>query len=73
MWVLMDHLKQFYIFEEGYLRFTSQPYKLNSQTLTDNYMHLTNHSLQKYSPQYSKMHSIQSMSVLKRYLKDKNK
>lgn len=52
IWVLIDHLSNFYIFEEGYLRFSSQPYKLSSKTINDQYMHLTNHALQKHSPNY---------------------
>lgn len=67
MWVLVDHLGNYYMFEEGYLRFTSLPYKLNGSTINDNFMHLTNHSLQKYSPNYSQNHNLQPMEVLKQH------
>jgi hypothetical protein len=64
MWALVDHQGNFYAFEEGYLRFTSTPYRLDAASLSNNYVHLTNHSLQKHSPNYSKAHSLRPMSTL---------
>jgi hypothetical protein len=68
MWALLDHLGQFYIFEEGYLRFTSTPYRLDAASLANNYVHLTNHALQKHSPDYSTAHSLRPIAVLSDYL-----
>lgn len=56
------------MFEEGYLRFSSEPYQLNSKSINDHFMHLTNHALQKYSPHYSKEQCLQPVSVLQDYL-----
>ena len=68
MWVLLDHMGNFYMFEEGYLRFTSTPYRLDSASIDNNYVHLTNHSLQKYSPNYDKNHNLRPMAALRQYL-----
>lgn len=68
MWVLLDHQGSYYVFEEGYLRFTSTPYRLDSASLTNNYVHLTNHALQKHSPTYTTAHSLRPMEVLSSYL-----
>ena len=56
------------MFEEGYLRFTSLPYRLHADSIDNNYVHLTNHSLQKHSPNYSSSHSLQAMRVLQEAL-----
>lgn len=68
IWALLDHLGNYYVFEEGYLRFTSTPYRLDTNSLTNNFVHLTNHSLQKHSPSYSPNHNLQPFSVLKTHL-----
>jgi hypothetical protein len=65
MWVLLDQMGNFYMFEEGYLRFTSTPYRLDAASLNNNYVHLTNHALQKHSPNYSKTHNLRPMAALR--------
>ena len=68
IWALLDHQGNYYVFEEGYLRFTSTPYRLDANSLSNNYVHLTNHALQKHSPSYSPTHSLQPFSVLRAHL-----
>lgn len=44
-WVLLDHQYNIYLYEEGVLRTSSEPY--NSTNLQDKICHLTNHCIQK--------------------------
>jgi hypothetical protein len=47
VWVLLTHTLEFYIFQEAYLRFSSQPYSTKGSH-TNPFIHLTNNSVQKY-------------------------
>jgi hypothetical protein len=49
VWALVDHNWKFYLFEEGYLRFSGTQYQLDEESIKDHLMHLTNHSVQKHS------------------------
>uniref|UniRef100_A0A8D0H4L5 Tubulin--tyrosine ligase n=1 Tax=Sphenodon punctatus TaxID=8508 RepID=A0A8D0H4L5_SPHPU len=52
-WVLVDHLYNIYLYREGVLRTSSEPY--NSANFRDKTCHLTNHCIQKeYSKNYGK-------------------
>jgi hypothetical protein len=52
IWVLVDQDSNFYIFKSGYLRFSSEKYKLDERSIHSNFIHLTNHAVQKYSDKY---------------------
>ncbi|KAH0622801.1 hypothetical protein JD844_025483 [Phrynosoma platyrhinos] len=52
-WVLVDHLYNIYLYREGVLRTSSEPY--NSANFLDKTCHLTNHCIQKeYSKNYGR-------------------
>ncbi|XP_014459442.1 tubulin--tyrosine ligase isoform X2 [Alligator mississippiensis] len=52
-WVLVDHQYNIYLYREGVLRTSSEPY--NSANFRDKTCHLTNHCIQKeYSKNYGK-------------------
>ncbi|KAJ6667015.1 hypothetical protein lerEdw1_019018, partial [Lerista edwardsae] len=52
-WVLLDHQYNIYLYREGVLRTSSEPY--NSANLLDKTSHLTNHCIQKeYSKNYGR-------------------
>ncbi|XP_030053971.1 tubulin--tyrosine ligase [Microcaecilia unicolor] len=52
-WVLLDHQYNIYLYREGVLRTSSEPY--NSMDLQDKTCHLTNHCIQKeYSKNYGR-------------------
>lgn len=52
-WVLVDHQYNIYLYREGVLRTSSEPY--NSANFQDKTCHLTNHCIQKeYSKNYGK-------------------
>nr|XP_020664032.1 tubulin--tyrosine ligase isoform X2 [Pogona vitticeps] len=52
-WVLVDHLYNIYLYKEGVLRTSSEPY--NSANFLDKTCHLTNHCIQKeYSKNYGR-------------------
>nr|8CLE_F Chain F, Tubulin-Tyrosine Ligase [synthetic construct] len=49
-WVLVDHLYNIYLYREGVLRTSSEPY--NSANFQDKTCHLTNHCIQKEYSRY---------------------
>lgn len=52
-WVLVDHQYNIYLYREGVLRTSSEPY--NSANFQDKTCHLTNHCIQKeYSKNYGR-------------------
>lgn len=51
VWVLLTQTLEFYVFEEAYLRFSSQPYSTKDSHLNP-FIHLTNNSVQKYCGDY---------------------
>lgn len=50
IWVLLTHKEDLYVFKEGHLKATSVNYNLDS---CDEFIHITNYSLQKYNPNFS--------------------
>lgn len=52
VWVLLTHLHEFYLFKEGYIRTSCMKYEINSENITDKYIHLTNNAIQKDSINY---------------------
>lgn len=52
VWVLVDQDHDLYMFKEGYLRTSSSEFKVDLQNIDDQYVHLTNNAVQKYSENY---------------------
>ena len=53
VWVLVSQTMDAYFFREGYLRLSSTPFDLNDTTNVENqFMHLTNYAVQKFSQSY---------------------
>ena len=53
VWALLTQNLEVFVFEEAYLRFSSQPYSTKDNH-TNPFVHLTNNSVQKYSETYDK-------------------
>lgn len=51
MWVLLDALLNVYIFPEGYLRLSGEPFSLSDGS---KFVHLTNNAVQQHAPTYGK-------------------
>jgi hypothetical protein len=52
VWVLVDQDHELYVFKEGYLRTSSSEFKVDLSNIDDQYVHLTNNAVQKYSENY---------------------
>lgn len=52
VWVLVDQEHDIHIFKEGYLRTSSSEFRVDLQNIDDQYVHLTNNAVQKYSEHY---------------------
>ena len=66
IWALISHDGKFYLFEEAYVRTSSEEYDLSDQKLDQVYVHLTNNAVQKYSKNYGQHEegNIVSMNAL---------
>ena len=53
VWVLVTHEMEVFFFKEGYIRLSSEEYKLDSTTIGNQFIHLTNNAVQKYSTNYN--------------------
>ncbi len=67
VWVLVDQDMNLYCFKEKYIRLSSEAFSLDEGKVTDKYIHLTNHAVQRHGKNYSKHESgnILSFSDLK--------
>lgn len=54
MWVLVTQDLQGYLYREGYLRTSSEPFTLDRDLLASQFVHLTNNAVQKTGPWYGK-------------------
>ena len=54
MWVLLTHEMHGYMYREGYLRTSSEPFTLDKALLGSQFVHLTNNAVQKNGPMYGK-------------------
>lgn len=54
MWVLVTQDMQGYLYREGYLRTSSEPFTLDKDLLASQFVHLTNNAVQKTGPWYGK-------------------
>lgn len=52
VWVLLDQDHDLYVFKEGYLRTSSSEFKVDLSNVDDQYVHLTNNAVQKFSENY---------------------
>jgi hypothetical protein len=54
MWVLVTQDMQGYLYREGYLRTSSEPFTMEKALLSSQFVHLTNNAVQKTGPMYGK-------------------
>jgi hypothetical protein len=54
VWVLLTHDYKLYWFREGYLRMTALKFTLDSRSISDPEMHLTNNAVQSKMKNYGK-------------------
>ena len=68
VWAFLSQNMEVFVFEEGYLRFSSQPYSTKNNHLNP-FIHLTNNSVQKYCSEYDKTSGNQiALSELANYI-----
>ncbi|TNV87033.1 hypothetical protein FGO68_gene10239 [Halteria grandinella] len=67
VWVLLTHRHDIFMYQDGYLRTSSDSYELNSG---NNYVHLTNNCLQQHGENYGKHEDGNTVSytVLQDYI-----
>lgn len=49
MWILVTHNRETFMFQEGYIRLSSEVFSLDSSSL---FTHLTNNAVQKHASNY---------------------
>jgi hypothetical protein len=54
VWVLVDYKMKCYFYKEGYIRTSSESFTTESESLSDQFVHLTNNAVQKESKAYGK-------------------
>lgn len=52
VWVLLNQDYDIFMFKEGYLRTSSSEFSIDLKNVDDQYVHLTNNAVQKYSEKY---------------------
>lgn len=62
VWVLVTHELNCYFFPQGYLRTSSEAFTLNRETLSSEYVHLTNNAIQKEGKEYGKFEDGNQLS-----------
>lgn len=63
VWAMLDQNKNLYWFREGYLRTSSELYKLDAEEDINNYfIHLTNNAIQKNSDKYQQFEAGNQIS-----------
>ena len=62
MWVLLTQDLQGYLYREGYLRTSSEPFTLEKHLLRSQFVHLTNNAVQKNGPLYGKFEAGNQVS-----------
>lgn len=62
VWVLVTHEMKVYFFKEGYLRTSSEIYTLESDSVKNKNVHLTNNAVQKYSEKYGQFEDGNQLS-----------
>ncbi|CAD8210274.1 unnamed protein product [Paramecium octaurelia] len=60
VWGLLNQDLEFYFFEQGYIRMASEEY--TTKNVLNQYVHLTNNAIQKYSPNYGKLEDGNQLS-----------
>ena len=70
VWVLVNYDYSVYLFKEGYLRTSSSEYNIDPNNPDDQYVHLTNNAIQKYSENYGSFEDGNQMSyqAFQRYM-----
>lgn len=54
IWTLIDHEMNLYVFKEWYVRLSSELFSLSESAIENQFVHLTNNAVQKYSSKYGK-------------------
>ncbi|CDW81438.1 tubulin-tyrosine ligase family protein [Stylonychia lemnae] len=62
VWVFINYDFSCYIFKEGYLRTSSSEFSIDPNNPDDQYVHLTNNAIQKYSENYGNFEDGNQMS-----------
>lgn len=57
VWALLDQEMNLFYFKEWYIRLSSEKFVLNEDQIENQYVHLTNNAVQKYSANYGKHES----------------
>eukprot|EP00347_Sterkiella_histriomuscorum_P015512 403356749 len=73
VWVIINYDSSCYMFKEGYLRTSSSEYGIDPNNPDDQYVHLTNNAIQKFSDNYGNFEDGNQMSydAFQQYLDDK--
>jgi hypothetical protein len=64
VWALLDQDMTIFYFKEWYIRLSSEKFSLNDKDQENQYVHLTNNAIQKYSANYGKLESGNILSWL---------
>ena len=62
VWVFLNYDTSLYFFPEGYLRTSSSEFNIDPNNPDDQYVHLTNNAIQKYSQNYGSFEDGNQMS-----------
>ena len=60
--VMFNHTSELYFFKEGYLRLSGSEFFLDKSNPNDQFVHLTNNSMQKYLKSYGVFEDRNQMS-----------
>ncbi|CAD8109961.1 unnamed protein product [Paramecium primaurelia] len=71
VWGLLNQDLEFFFFEQGYIRMASEEY--TTKNVLNQYVHLTNNAIQKYSPNYGKLEDGNQLSFDQAAIYFKNK
>ncbi|CAD8122101.1 unnamed protein product [Paramecium sonneborni] len=71
VWGMLNQDLEFFFFEQGYIRMASEEY--TTKNVLNQYVHLTNNAIQKYSPNYGKLEDGNQLSFDQAAIYFKNK
>jgi hypothetical protein len=62
VWVTINQDHDCYIFKEGYLRTSSEEFNIDPNNVDNQYVHLTNNAVQKFSDNYGEFEDGNQLS-----------
>ena len=62
VWVIVNYTGKWYFFQEGYLRTSGSEFFLDENDADNQYVHLTNNAIQKFSKTYGEFEDGNQMS-----------